>query len=178
MTNYSLEDNKVFVGWPKIPRWENEKWTYTEKIDGTNACVAIHNDGTYHCQSRSRIITPENDNFGFATWVSNNESEVLKLGPGYHYGEWAGLGIQRGYDAKEKTFFLFDQLRWKKEELLPTNVVRLVPGFGGSETPERTLEDFIEHGSSLAYPGYNRPEGLIMRSSLDRGRLYKLIIDK
>ena len=59
----------MFIAWPKIPRYENDSVIITEKIDGTNACIAIHDDGTYHVQSRNNIITPERDNAGFARWV-------------------------------------------------------------------------------------------------------------
>ena len=33
----------MFIAWPKIPRYENDTVVITEKIDGTNACIAIHN---------------------------------------------------------------------------------------------------------------------------------------
>lgn len=96
-----------FRAWPKITRWSSP-YVITEKIDGTNACVIVHEpDGcnsTCGCedqgatvtpdgsavwaQSRTRIITPENDNHGFARWVHENcESLSHDLGPGYHYGE-------------------------------------------------------------------------------------------
>lgn len=40
----------------------------TEKIDGTNALVAISDDLEIKAGSRSRWITPENDNMGFAKY--------------------------------------------------------------------------------------------------------------
>ena len=108
--------NKEFIAWPKIPRYENDSVVITEKIDGTNACIAFHNDGTYHVQSRNNIITPEKDNAGFAHWVQENWEEIKKLGPGYHYGEWWGGSIQRGYGVP-KQFSLFNSGRWTKETL-------------------------------------------------------------
>lgn len=84
-----------FKAWPKIPRATGEKVTITEKMDGTNACVVIQEGKIVGVQSRKRFITPEDDNYGFAAWVAENEQELLKLGDGYHYGEWAGLGIQK-----------------------------------------------------------------------------------
>lgn len=54
--------------------------------------------------SRTRWITPEDDNYGFAKWANENKEELLKLGIGQHFGEWWGSGIQRGYNLQ----------RWKK----------------------------------------------------------------
>ena len=66
-----------FKAWPKIPRLENTNWTITEKIDGTNACIIISNDGTeIAAQSRTRLITPDNDNAGFARWVQENKEDL------------------------------------------------------------------------------------------------------
>jgi len=75
-----------FKAWPKIPRIENKKEYYTEKLDGTNACIIITEDGDFACQSRSRLITPEDDNYGFAAWAYENKNELLKLEPGHHFG--------------------------------------------------------------------------------------------
>jgi hypothetical protein len=67
----------------------------TEKIDGTNASILITDDGSdiAGVGSRTRWITPEDDNHGFAKWVKANHEELLKLGPGHHFGEWWGNGI-------------------------------------------------------------------------------------
>lgn len=59
----------------------------SEKIDGTNAQIVISDDGTeLWTASRNRYITPEDDNYGFAKWVAANRDELIKLGPGRHYG--------------------------------------------------------------------------------------------
>jgi hypothetical protein len=100
-----------FKEWPKIPRL-NKNIVVTEKIDGTNACVVVTEDGQVAAQSRTRIITPDNDNYGFAKWVEANASDLRRLGPGYHYGEWWGQGIQRRYGLEEKRFSLFNIGRW------------------------------------------------------------------
>lgn len=62
--------------------------------------------------SRKRWISPGNDNYGFAAFVHANAQELIKLGPGHHYGEWHGKGIQRGYGLAEKRFALFNVARW------------------------------------------------------------------
>ena len=109
----------------------------TEKIDGTNAAIGIvttrkewvaeDQTGAGHfidvalekpivyAQSRTRIITPQNDNMGFARWVAENAEVLQLLGPGLHFGEWWGKGIQRGYGLEEKRFSLFNVARWRHE---------------------------------------------------------------
>jgi hypothetical protein len=104
---------KPFVGFPKMARLSREV-VVTEKIDGTNACVFISEDGEFLVGSRTRWITPEQDNHGFAAWAYANKDDLLLLGPGTHFGEWWGSGIQRGYGLQkgEKRFSLFNTLRW------------------------------------------------------------------
>lgn len=139
-----------FVAFPKIPRL-NRNITITEKIDGTNA--AIHITGRFsdargvHAyfgtkeeldeigrvvpQSRTRLLTRDEDNFGFAAWVEQN-AEALRqvLGPGIHYGEWWGRGIQRGYRQERRWFSLFNYNRWSNDPMvgtLATIGVQVVP---------------------------------------------------
>lgn len=118
-----------FKEWPKIPRGgPNEIVTITEKIDGTNACVIVeisNVDGLPHvvgAQSRTQllahnnsgVLTRYNDNYGFADWVIKNQHDLASLGEGYHYGEWAGEGIQKNHhNIKGKKFFLFNSERWR-----------------------------------------------------------------
>jgi hypothetical protein len=121
-----------FQKWPSIPRLSKERMTITEKIDGTNSCIRIRSEGSYEdisqslgvldghavwAQSRSRFLkaTKAEDNFGFAKWVDENAQELIDiLGPGDHFGEWWGSGIQRGYGLEkgEKRFSLFNAPRW------------------------------------------------------------------
>ena len=101
-------------GFGKIARW-NREVIVTEKIDGTNAQILVNDEGTdFRVGSRNQWITPEADNFGFARWCADNRDDLLKLGPGRHFGEWWGSGIQRGYGlAKgEKRFSLFNVSKW------------------------------------------------------------------
>lgn len=102
-----------FKEWPKIPRENPFTVTITEKIDGTNACIVIQDGKIVAVQSRNRFITPEEDNYGFAGWVERNSDQLETMGDGYHYGEWAGLGIQGDpHRIGEKKFFLFNTFRW------------------------------------------------------------------
>ena len=69
---------KEFIEFPKIPRLSREI-VITEKIDGTNGVIYIGEDGEFLVGSRTRWITPETDNHGFAKWVLANKEELLKL---------------------------------------------------------------------------------------------------
>lgn len=150
-----------FVEFPKIPRLSREI-IVTEKIDGTNAQVHITDDGTILAGSRTRWITPESDNFGFAAWVRDNAEELAKLGPGSHFGEWWGAGIQRRYGLTEKRFSLFNVDRWGVERPACCNVVpTLYRGNFDTNAIEDALSGLRTLGS-MAAPGFMNPEGVVV----------------
>lgn len=165
-----------FIKWPKIPRLEHEIFHISEKIDGTNACIIITDAGDIGAQSRTRLITPEDDNYGFARWVDNNAEQLKSdLGPGHHFGEWWGQGIQRGYNLVEKRFSLFNPT---KQSSICCNVpiISSCPQVVLTEVLEVTINQLITEGSRAA-PGYMKPEGLVIYG--ERSHVYwKVIIDK
>ena len=106
----------------------------TVKLHGTNAAVGITKDGSLFCQSRSRIITPEDDNFGFANFVKHNEGYFLNL-LGYIcakaevescivYGEWCGANIQKGVALSDldKMFVAFYAEGYDNEVSIPLDI--------------------------------------------------------
>ena len=152
-----------FVGFGKIPRMTREV-VVTEKLDGTNAQVYIGEDGeTMLVGSRKRWITPEDDNYGFARWCEENKEELLKLGPGRHFGEWWRQSIQRKYGLKEKRFSLFNSCRWLLEE--PPSCSHVVPilwrGPFRTNVIDEVLSTLKVLGSKAA-PGFMNPEGIII----------------
>lgn len=167
----------MFIAWPKIPRYENDLVTITEKIDGTNACIAIHDDGTYHVQSRNRIITPDDDNYGFARWVADNWEAIQILGPGYHYGEWWGGKVGRGYGV-DRRFSLFNSGRWGRETLPPC--LGVVPVLYQGPLTLNIVEELkndLKTNGSMAVPGWARPEGFCIYFT--QSKMYqKVVIDK
>lgn len=160
----------------KIPRL-NREVVVTEKIDGTNGCVVVTEEGIVSAQSRSRIITPETDNFGFAGWVHKHRGQLAELGPGYHYGEWWGVGIQRGYGLTERRFSLFNVSRWTVARPVCCDVVPvLYRGMSLNDGVNVALHALRERGS-IAAPGFMKPEGVIAYHTA--GNLYfKATIEK
>lgn len=182
-----------FEIFPKIPRL-NRDIVITEKIDGTNAAVLIeeavpgsdlqpgtvvvHSGGKVYdvgAQSRKRLITPEQDNFAFAAWVRDNAAELVDLlGPGRHFGEWWGAGIQRGYGfTSQRNFSLFNPSRYTfgpvrlnpvpgmTEDVCVDTVPVLYEGpFSGLVINSAIA--MLRHDGSAAVPGFMRPEGVIV----------------
>lgn len=173
-----------FSEFPKIARLSRE-CIITEKIDGTNGQIYIGENGEYFVGSRTRWLTPETgDNHGFMLWALTHKDELMKLGPGRHFGEWWGSGIQRGYGlAKgEKRWSLFNVGRWcmhnaepqriktddprseKYQERLPA-CCHLVPelrrGIFTTELVEEAMNVLRDTGSRASL-GFMKPEGIII----------------
>jgi hypothetical protein len=151
-----------FEEFPKMARL-SRRIIITEKIDGTNAQVFIGEDGTMQFGSRTRWITPDDDNFGFAKWATEHADELRELGPGRHFGEWWGAGIQRGYGLKEKRFSLFNTSRWSESRPACCHVVPVLFDGIWSDVgePSIAVDALRQHGSSAA-PGFMKPEGIIV----------------
>lgn len=149
----------------KIARFSRE-CIVTEKIDGTNAQVTVSDDGLRieSVGSRNRFITPEADNFGFARWVKENESELLRLGPGTHFGEWWGSGIQRGYGLPkgERRFSLFNTSRWGESRPACCHVVPVLWRGNFDDLRADLLLVSLKANGSHAAPGFMKPEGIII----------------
>ena len=194
-----------FQAFAKIPRYARD-CIVSEKIDGTNAQIIVHdvyqhdpveqpsipwvwkNEGGVYifAGSTNRFIMPENDNHGFAKWVQDNAQELVQLGPGRHFGEWWGQGINRGYGLKEKRFSLFNVIRWDRQmfELYkigswekngrpgdrpvyqyPPGCCHTVPvvdwGMFSNVIVENSLAQLWKLGS-VAEPGFEQPEGVVV----------------
>jgi len=189
-----------FIKFNKIPRL-NRECIVTEKIDGTNAQVYVEhgpivqnyvvgpeaadlisarilfeNDGLYiFAGSRKRYLTIETDNFGFARWVKDNGEELLKLGPGRHFGEWWGQGIQRNYGLTEKRFSLFNVHKWSCFYSRP-ECCHVVPVLYRGEFDTDLINHQVKHlfsNGSIAAPGFMNPEGIIVFHTAG-GNLFKV----
>lgn len=179
----NTEEKIPFRPFQKIPRL-NRIVTVSEKLNGTNSCIYIGEAGEFLVGSRTRWITSKDDNHGFARWAEERKEELLKLGPGTHFGEWWGCGIQHGYGLKEKRLSLFNTQRWclhgaepkprkvsddprvplKLQDVLP-ECVGLVPvlyeGLFSTEKVNECVRD-LRHFGSKAVPGFLKPEGVVV----------------
>lgn len=151
-----------FKPWEKIPRENPFNATISEKIDGTNACIIIIDGEIVGTQSRKRLITVEDDNFGFAQWVDENKDDIVNLGDGYHYGEWAGPGIQKNpHNLDQKRFFLFNTFRWNPNNPNRPECCDVVPvvyqGVIDGDTISNALKELAENAGEN-----EKPEGLVV----------------
>jgi len=154
--------NAEFKAFEKIPRENPFNATITEKIDGTNACIIIQEGEIVGVQSRKRLITVDDDNYGFAGWVERNHDDLLKLEDGYHYGEWAGLGIQKNpHCLPEKQFFLFNTFRWNENNPNRPECCNVVPVLYQGLIDGGTIEGFLNKLKMDAKPS-ETPEGIVV----------------
>lgn len=168
-------NTQPFIGYPKMARFSRDVYVL-EKIDGTNAQILIEQDGTFLCGSRTRWIVPGDDNYGFAKWAHDNKNELMKLGPGQHFGEWWGQGIKRKYGLNEKRFSLFNASRWVKPRkdgptpMLPgqepcpdcCDVVPVLWRGSMDDMPLQAIMANLAVVGSEAAPGFMDPEGVII----------------
>jgi hypothetical protein len=173
-----------FKAWPKIPRLKKDM-VVTEKIDGTNAAIIVSKiepstswqgefvtvvdvDGEDYlvgAQSRNKLIRPGEDNAGFAAWVFPNAQDLARmLGPGHHYGEWWGPGIQRRYNIPEKKFSLFNVHRYShlKGVFHQIDVVPHLYSGPFDVTQINAILADLAVGGSQAAPGFMNPEGVVV----------------
>jgi hypothetical protein len=192
MTELNSVTQPDFEAFRKIARLRRE-CVITEKIDGTNAQVLITDEGDVHAGSRNCWLQAgKSDNYGFAAWVEAHKQDLLKLGPGRHFGEWWGSGIQRGYGLQkgEKRFSLFNVARWYDAQNPPLIeyaaetaqpcpaccgvVPVLFRGMFNTLPVEQALNDLREYGSYAA-PYFMDPEGVVIYHSAS-GQLFKKTI--
>jgi hypothetical protein len=187
-----------FAAFPKIGRLFRPV-IITEKIDGTNAAVVVSTVSPYgygdeevvgpgivintdghrldrwepvfvYAQSRKQVISPEQDNFGFAKWVREHARELaMGLGVGVHFGEWWGAGIQRRYGLDEKRFSLFNTGRWSggcnDDGTSRPDCCHVVPVLAELEEFDtaaiKGVVGTLKVRGSSAAPGFMDPEGVV-----------------
>jgi hypothetical protein len=161
-----------FKAFPKMPRVNNTPVFISQKLNGTNACIHIYSDNTNALQikagSRNRWLTIEDDNFGFAKFVSERAHQLIEaLGEGTFYGEFVGPGINSSEGLKTKQLFLFDTHRLDRPEIVSKfpNDVGLVPILwkGSLDTMDllRITKELKINGSKLV-PGFMGVEGIVI----------------
>ena len=199
-----------FQSWPKTPRLFRDI-VITEKVDGTNSAIIIEEinpeldyeaegdpfvlaqverDGKTYAiaaQSRNRLITPgkTTDNHGFAGFVQENAEQLFDLlGPGRHYGEWWGKGIQGRYRVQYKGFALFNTEKhdglytWFSDTTIGDVLVEAMPVlYKGPYSEQRireTLSELSADGSVVS--PYDDAEGIVVFHTQSR-KVYKVTLD-
>lgn len=132
----------------------------TVKLHGTNAAICRKVGGgidNIYFQSRERIITPGDDNAGFAAWghsqreMLNHLFDEIYLVSDYEdedtvqiFGEWAGGSIQKGVGLNylEKQFFVFGIRVSKDSESQKWMNMDLVSSIVHTQSTLFTITDF------------------------------------
>ena len=169
-----------FIPFRKIPRL-SRNIIITEKLDGTNAQAVVGADGSVRAGSRTRWITPGDDNYGFARWVAEHEGELRDgLGEGQHFGEWWGAGIQRRYGltGNDKRFSLFNTGRWTDDRRPACChvVPEMYVGPFNMDAVAACIARLATEGS-VAAPGFMDPEGIVVFHSASN-ELFKKTVKK
>jgi len=124
------------------------------KLHGTNSSVVFPPDGDFYVQSRTKIITPEKDNAGFAAWVHDNIDLFKHLDKsGYVvYGEWCGQGIQKGVAISQvpKQFIVFAIRSLNTGRWMHSDGIRLSIGDG--------LKCVYDYSTWTIEIDFNKPE--------------------
>ena len=151
-----------------------ENWDREKKKNG----AILVGDFLMRPASRSRYLNEKQDNYGFWKWCNINKEQLALLGPGHHYGEWWGNGINRGYGLGEKRFSLFNTARWGEGKQLRPSCCGIVPvlasGTSFSDVP-RCLQMLRDEGSYAA-PGYRKPEGVVVSHTASNS-LFKVTLE-
>ena len=122
------------------------KFRGTVKLHGTNSGVTHDGlDNSLSAQSRSRVITPQSDNAGFAAFIAANEKDIRHIFDDLRFkhsipasnkltlfGEWIGPGIQKGVAINKlptKQWVLFAAKVTEGED---SSYMDIVPSLGDS----------------------------------------------
>lgn len=147
-----MEPNLSFCEWPSIESFASVRkhlksfpglldrevmYHAKVKLHGTNAGVLISSTGEVAAQSRSGIVTPLKDNYGFASFVVTTQKFWKNLGD-YRgrnflvFGEWFGPGVQQSVACSkvpEKHFGIFGILdRDQNKAIFEPKVIEMILG--------------------------------------------------
>ena len=140
----------------------------TTKLHGTFSGI-IWNGSEIFAESKSQIITPENDNDGFAKFVEANKEyfefylkdycEQMDITEIMIAGEWAGGNIQKGTAINKipKTFFMFGlKFKTKDEDIykwaqMPWEILRQI---ADTDMNIQSLYEFDVHDVAV---DFNKP---------------------
>jgi hypothetical protein len=164
-----------FQPFPKLARLSREM-TITEKIDGTNASVFVQEDGQVFAASRTRWITPKDDNYGFAQWVEDHETSA-RARPGPSLRRVVGARHPAQLRPPRARFSLFNVAKWGAARPECCHVVPILYQ-GPFDTYDVSVAlDELARSGSQAVLGWPKPEGVVIYHHAS-GQLFKKTIDK
>ena len=139
----------------------------TVKLHGTNAGIRREN-GEFFAQGRSRVLTIDDDNYGFANWLDQNlknplfESELNAMFDNVAaqhdnpqcitlFGEWCGKGIQKKVAVSElnKRFVIFGAEVDGTYQLISESIN--MPSF-------ESVDNILVAGTFIVGVDFNEPE--------------------
>lgn len=134
----------------------------TVKLHGSNASVVCETDkhDDFWAQSRERVLSALNDNFGFAQFCYKHQavmSALLKEAQRHHvnnnvthyavYGEMCGGNVQKGVALSQlpKMFVIFGIVAWTAETDADGNYTDVARRYFSSEKIKAVIADAKEH---------------------------------
>jgi hypothetical protein len=131
------------------------------KLHGTNSAIQLCEDGIV-CQSRNNIITPSDDNAGFASWA-NSVSNAFNFFQGNAktdcivFGEWCGKGIQNAVSISKidkKVFAIFSVKLGERYIVDPDEIRILLTGKANAEDAKSLMASY-EKDNIYVLPWYS-----------------------
>jgi hypothetical protein len=195
-TDHVTRREPLFRSFSSIPRW-SKGVAVSEKIDGTNAQIHIvqygdeefdfdghawlaiaknfERDQYMLVASRNKYIMLDQDNQGFGNWCLANVAELWKLGPGRHYGEWAGPGIQKNpLNLEEKRLFMFNP-KWVDQGPSCVEIAPVLAECMDAGDIDQLMADLKRNGTQVE-GGKGQAEGVVIYHH-GSGKLYKATYD-
>jgi len=127
-----LDENEKPI-YEHTSRYPVHQFRGTVKLHGTNSSVVFGTNDEYYVQSRTRVISVESDNAGFAAFIHGVDRSMQRgvainqlphpLGDFFGenvvvYGEWCGGNIQKGVAINQlpKMFVVFGYRRLNEDD--------------------------------------------------------------
>lgn len=148
-------------------------WVFP-KIDGSNGCVWLGDDGTVHVGGRNRELSADDSNQGFYQAVTGDQriaAYLAKHPTHIIYGEWLIPHTLKSYvDTAWRKFYIFDVK--DNDEYLPYETYKpLLEEFGLEYIPliesfeDPGMEDFVSCLEKNTYlTSYGVGEGVVIKN--------------
>lgn len=147
-----------------------------EKIDGSNAAIAIDENGEFVAFSRRKQLTPQNNLSGFFEFVQKQNKELFSKYLGNRFiifGEWAVKHTVRYPDEVYKNFYVFDVYDKENNQYCPWYITLMfVKIFGLKTVPVfyegkfTSWEDIYKYVGKTEMSAEPCGEGVVVKSQM------------